>query len=119
MATCSGSCRYEEVWVDNLRDFETWTIHWFTREITVTKGVSGPGKDALKKHASSLGTPTHRVGHWIKHCAKGCKCKGKWQKATVTSVPLRMGDGVYGAIAMCTADLHKREYVGTCKATDG
>jgi hypothetical protein len=108
---CSDKeCRYEEVWVDNLRNFETWTIHWFTREITITKGVSGPGKDALTKHAESM-----RVGRWTKPCDKGCQCKGQWQKATVTPIPLRMGDGVYGAIAICTADLHKREYVGKCK----
>lgn len=110
MPRCSGPCSYEEVWVDNLRDFETWTIHWFTREITISKGVSGPGKDALKDHAESM-----RVGRWTKRCAKGCRCDGQWQQPTVTPIPLRMGDGVRGAIAICTADLHKREYVGTCK----
>jgi len=115
MPQCKGECRYEEVWVDNLRDFETWTIHWFDRTINISKGVSGPGKDALKRHAESLGTKDNKVGRWTKACAEGCRCVGKWQAPTVTPMPLRMGSGVLGAIAMCTADLHKREYVGTCK----
>lgn len=115
MPRCSGKCRYEEVWVDNLRNFETWTIHWFTREINVSKGVSGSGKDALEDHAKSIGTPTNKVGRWTRRCAKGCRCDGKWQQATVTAIPLRIGDSVLGAIAICTADLHKRAYVGTCK----
>ena len=110
MAKCSGECRFEKVWVDRLRDFETWTVDWYTREIHTNRGVSGPGKAALRAHVESL-----NVGRWTKQCAAGCKCDGKWQKETTTTIPLRIGDGVHGAIALCTGTLHRREYIGTCK----
>ena len=111
-AKCSGECRYEKQWVDNLHGFETWTIHWFTREITIARGVSGPGRDALRNHAESM-----RIGRWTKSCPRiaGCHCDGQWRNLPTTRLALRMGDGVYGAIALCWADLHRQEYVGTCK----
>jgi len=110
MAKCSGECRYVKTWVDNLRDFETWTIRWYDRELTITKGVSGPGRTELNEHAASM-----NVGRWLKWCKEGCKCDGKWQPATVSQIPLKVGDGVHGAIALCSADLHRQEYIGTCK----
>ena len=115
MPRCSGDCKYEEVWVDNLRNFETWTIHWFTREITIVKQVTPQAQKTLEDHAASLGTDTSRVGHWLTECAKGCRCDGAWQAPTVTEIPLRVVDHVRGVIVMCTADMHKRAYVGTCK----
>lgn len=109
MAKCSGPCRYEEVRVDNLRKFETWTIHWFTREITVTKTVSPGARRRLEEHAESL-----NVGRWTQACGRGCECDGQWEESTL-SVPLRVGDGFRGAVVVCTADLRRRVYSGTCK----
>ena len=111
MPTCRGKCEYIDQWVDNLRDFETWTINWYTREITVTKGVSGPGKDALENHANSL-----KIQAWTKRCGKGCTCDGKWTQPVVNPITLRMADGVYGAYAICKGDLHRKEYAGDCVA---
>lgn len=104
---CGGDCVYLEQWVNNLRNFETISIRWYDREMHTVKGVSGPGKDALKRHAEAL-----TFGRWIHGCNKGCECQGKWQKETVTTIIL--GDYVHGANVICTADLHKKEYSGKC-----
>jgi hypothetical protein len=107
---CTGECHYHEQWVDNLRDFETIEFRWYDREITIVKGVSGPGRDALNQHAAEL-----KVGYWIKWCneKQGCHCEGKWLPESVTTITLV--DHEYGANAICKADLHKRDYVGKCE----
>jgi hypothetical protein len=110
MANCKGDCLYVDQWVDNLRDFETWTIRWYDQDLQKTKGVSGPGCDALNEHAKEL-----KFQGWIKACAKGCQCQGNWKQPLVTTINMRVVDSVYGAIAICTADLHRKEYEGKCK----